>query len=243
MTTACPTPDSKTQAIEVRKKLDALRAPARREWSKTAIPTSMEVIGVKVPDMHPLSRDLAASLKRRDPTTILDTARHLIADGALETRQTAYQLLWVRRRQVFPLLGPPEILELGHGIDNWGSVDTFAALVAGPAWRDGRIPTSLVHSWAASPDRWWRRTALVCTVALNQKARGGTGDPTRTLALCRLLLEDRDDMVVKALSWALRELAKRDPTVVADFLAANDSALAPRVRREVRAKLETGRKP
>ncbi len=33
-------------------------------------------------------------------------------------------------------------------------------------------------------------------------------------AMCALLVTDRDDMVVKALSWALRDLAKRDPGAV-----------------------------
>ena len=49
-------------------------------------------------------------------------------------------------------------------------------------------------------------------------------------------------MVVKAMSWALRELAKRDPTAVRRFLAEHETALAARVSREVRNKLETGLK-
>ena len=54
--------------------------------------------------------------------------------------------------------------------------------------------------------------------------------------------ELRDDMVVKALSWALRELSKRDPAAAAAFIRKYDARLAARVRREVTAKLETGRK-
>ena len=49
-------------------------------------------------------------------------------------------------------------------------------------------------------------------------------------------------MVVKAMSWALRELAKRDPKAVADFIRDEDDRLAPRVRREVLNKLKTGLK-
>ncbi|HUS10646.1 MAG TPA: DNA alkylation repair protein, partial [Pyrinomonadaceae bacterium] len=64
--------------------------------------------------------------------------------------------------------------------------------------------------WARSKNRWLRRTALVSTVPLNNKARGGRGDSERTLMICEMLLDDRDDMVIKALSWALRELSKRD---------------------------------
>jgi len=57
-----------------------------------------------------------------------------------------------------------------------------------------------------------------------------------------MLVDDRDDMVVKALSWALRELAKRDEFSVWDFLAEHDAQLAPRILREVRNKLNTGLK-
>ena len=57
-----------------------------------------------------------------------------------------------------------------------------------------------------------------------------------------MLVHDRDDMVVKAMSWALRALAVRDPKAVERFLAQNREALAPRVLREVRNKLTTGLK-
>lgn len=64
----------------------------------------------------------------------------------------------------------------------------------------------------------------------------------RTLAVCELLLHDRDDMVTKALSWALRELIVHDRTAVEAFLAAHDDRLAAHVKREVRSKLSTGLK-
>jgi len=131
---------------------------------------------------------------------------------------------------------------LGAGIDSWGAVDSFACYLAGPAWREGQVPDSLLASWAHSKDRWWRRTAVVSTVALNNKARGGSGDVDRTLRICQLLVADRDPMVVKALSWALRELSKRDSAAVKKFLAENRSVVAPLVVREVNNKLKTGLK-
>jgi 3-methyladenine DNA glycosylase AlkD len=104
------------------------------------------------------------------------------------------------------------------------------------------VPNELIHDWAHSKDRWWRRAALVSTVALNVEARGGTGDVPRTLQVCRLLVGDRDDMVVKASSWALRALVEHDPKAVREFLAEHESILAARVKREVRNKLTTGLK-
>jgi 3-methyladenine DNA glycosylase AlkD len=49
-------------------------------------------------------------------------------------------------------------------------------------------------------------------------------------------------MVVKALSWALRELSKSDKPAVEKFMETYDLQLAGRVRREVYTKLQTGRK-
>ena len=60
--------------------------------------------------------------------------------------------------------------------------------------------------------------------------------------MCRLLIDDRDDMVVKAMSWALRALAVREPDTVRSFLSKNKKTLARRVVREVTNKLDTGRK-
>ena len=77
---------------------------------------------------------------------------------------------------------------------------------------------------------------------LNKKRAGSTGDAARTLALCERLADDRDDMVVKAVSWALRALSERDPDAVRAFLDAHEDVLAAPVRREVRHKLETGLK-
>src|SRR5690606_10410674 len=107
-------------------------------------------------------------------------------------------------------------------------------------WRAGQIEDDVVLGWAGSDDRWWRRAALVSTVPLNVRAQGGSGDAKRTLRICRRLVADRDPMVVKAMSWALRALAVPDPTAVSAFLERHGERLAPLVLREVRSKLETG---
>jgi 3-methyladenine DNA glycosylase AlkD len=168
-----------------------------------------------------------------------------IALGLLEAgpwgRLTAYELI-ASHPAAIATLTPEFVRRLGRGLSDWGSVDTFACYVAGPAWREGRLPTREVHAWLRSADRWQRRAAVVCTVALNVRARGGRGDTARTLAVCRRAVGDSDDMVVKALSWALRSLVEWDREAVAGFLDEHRDALAARVKREVTTKLRTGRK-
>lgn len=142
----------------------------------------------------------------------------------------------------FRAVGAPALRSLGRGIEGWGDVDAFARILAGPAWLRRQVPDALIHGWARSPDRWLRRAALVSTVALNQKSDGGAGDPRRTLRVCRGLVGDRDDMVEKAMSWALRQLSVTHPEEVRRFLDQHGQALAARVRREVDHKLRTGLK-
>lgn len=51
-----------------------------------------------------------------------------------------------------------------------------------------------------------------------------------------------DDMVVKGMSWALRELVVHAANAVISFLDEHEDVLAARVKREVRNKLATGLK-
>ena len=81
---------------------------------------------------------------------------------------------------------------------------------------------------------------MVSTVALNVRSHGRDGDVKRTLDVCRLLVDDQDDMVAKAMSWALRELVVHDADAVRRFLQEHEDVLAARVKREVGNKLKTG---
>jgi len=175
------------------------------------------------------------------PQVLLAVADAFLVAGSWRERLLGAELLVTRRDAVGRLSGRT-VERWSKGLADWGSIDMYGVTVAGVAWREGRVKDKQVMRWAHSSDRWRRRLALVATVPLNSRARGGSGDAARTLRVCSALVDDRDDMVVNALSWALRELSKTDPKSVADFMRKKESRLAPRVRREVTAKLETGRK-
>jgi len=191
------------------------------------------------PNVRAIRRKYSRQLKRADPKLMLDLARELVENYGY--RGVPYELIQ-SHKEAYQSLGEAELEELGRGIDSWWSVDSFARLLSGPAWRDRQVSDELIHKWAGSKDCWWRRAALVSTVALNVRSHGGTGDAPRTLEVCRLLVADHDDMVVKAMSWALRELVVHDPQAVREFLAEHEDLLAARVKREVRNKLTTGLK-
>ena len=193
------------------------------------------------PDLRGVRRDVSRELREAHPGLVLGLATRLVErDGAFD-RFFAYEIL-TSHPGALAAIRTPEVRRLGHGMDSWVDVDTFACYVAGTVWRERQIDDSEVAKWARSPDRWWRRASIVSTVPLNSRARGGSGDAVRTVAICGLAVDDRDPMVVKALSWALRELAKRVPDEAERFLDEHGERVAALVRREVRTKLRTGLK-
>jgi len=191
------------------------------------------------PNVRAIRRRYSAQLKDGDAEYVIAVAHALLRVQGL--RGVACELI-AGHAGAFQRMGAAELETLGQGINSWGSVDVFARILSGPAWLRGQVSDGLIACWARSPDRWWRRAALVSTVALNVRSHGGHGDVARTLAICRLLVADHDDMVVKAMSWALRELVVHDPEAVRTFLQEHENSLAARVKREVRNKLNTGLK-
>ncbi len=225
----------------VKKELEALVDRERKEWSKVYYPSSFRILGVKVPDQRKVRKELSRRLKGSDPQHVISITKQLVDTKIFECQQVAYEIL-EKNKKARDALTLQDLEDLRKGLDNWVSVDTYSGYLAGVAWREGTIPDELIEKWARSDDNWERRTAVVCTVALNQKARGGSGDPEKTLWVCEMVKSDKDDMVRKALSWALRELSKIDREAVVQFVDRHHEVLPKRVLREVKRKLETGRK-
>lgn len=218
----------------------------RRTESKELSPLAKEIVA-RIAGAQNANTAAIRSIRREFSKRISDHAPPQVMSLALELLPNsippflAYELVQ-HHRDTFKSLNSKSLENLGRGIDSWWNVDAFASYLSGPAWREEQISDELIRGWARSKNRWWRRAAVVSTVPLNNKTRGGDGDAPRTLMICELLIEDRDDMVVKALSWALRELSKRDKQAVVKFLSKHRETLPPLVIREVENKLLTGLK-
>lgn len=183
------------------------------------------------PQLRELRKGWSAMLKGSSAAEVIALACVFHDRLPQETRWLAHELVRFHK-EAFAAIGTAQAERLAGGVSGWYAVDALGTILTGPAWAAGRIEDGLIDAWSRSEERWMRRLALVSTV----KA-GGTG---RTLAVCERLVTDRDDMVVKAMSWALRELSKKDRAAVEAFLAGQP--VAARVRREVTAKLSTGLK-
>ncbi len=198
------------------------------------------------PSIREVRRHWSKFSSNQSPHFVLGFVDHLLGldPGAAHfaaARIVAFEVL-AGHPAAFAKLNTRRITTMASRLSDWGSIDLFGVTVAGKAWREGILDDDSIRVWTQSSNRWMRRLVLVATVPLNSKARGGSGDVIRTLDICGRLISDRDDMVIKALSWALRELAKRDPASVEAFLTAESHHLPARVRREVMNKLTFGTK-
>ncbi|MEV0059075.1 DNA alkylation repair protein [Nocardia sp. NPDC050718] len=100
-------------------------------------------------------------------------------------------------------------------VNNWDLVDASAENIVGPWLLDK--DRGLLFDLARRDSLWERRVALLSTFAFIK-----AGDPSTTLELASELLDDRRDLIQKALGWMLREIGKRvDPAVLTGFLDAN----------------------
>lgn len=214
---------------------------ARRLATLGYYPTALENLGVGATHLRQVVRGVRREIKGAKAEQVVALAHAIVGTGTLEGRQAAYEIVNGHAGGI-EALSRRDVERLGKGMDNWASVDGFSCYVAGQAWRTGVISDADVVRWAGSKDRWWRRAAVVATVPLNAKSRGGTGDTRRTLEIVELVIADRDPMIVKAVSWALRTLIAHDRKAVEKFLTRRQAEIAPLVKREVTSKLTTGRK-
>jgi 3-methyladenine DNA glycosylase AlkD len=99
-------------------------------------------------------------------------------------------------------------------VNNWDLVDISAPHLLGHYLKDGGKDT--LTRLSASEGLWERRMAIMATFHFIK-----LGDFGETLRIARLLLEDPEDLIHKAVGWMLREVGRRDVTVAEAFLQAH----------------------
>jgi len=102
-------------------------------------------------------------------------------------------------------------LENRHRVNNWNLVDGSAPHIVGAHLL--QQDRSLLYELAQSRSLWDRRIAMLATFAFIR-----ANDFADTLKLTELLMTDEHDLMHKACGWMLREVGKRNQTVLESFL-------------------------
>lgn len=208
-----------TADLEAR--LAARARPERAAKEAAYLKSDLQHVGVPVPDVRRVVRDLARELGPLANGDLVALAAALWERPVHECRLAAVELLVLCAEQLRP--GDVVLLErLLREARTWALVDPLSAKVVGSLC--DRYPDDLdpvVRRWATDDDVWIRRSALLAHL---EALRVGRGEWQRFCDLADPLLEDREFFVRKALGWVLRDTGRRRPDLVADWLE-------PRVRR------------
>ena len=149
---------------------------------------------------------------------LLESPVHEVRAGALSIMNKAAMAKRTspdRRSELYELY-----LRRHDRINNWDLVDLACRYVVGVYLEDK--PREVLYRLAASTTIWERRTAIVSTWWFIR-----SGDLDDALALSKLLVNDSEDLIHKAVGWMLRYAGDKDPARLRDFLNAH-AATMPR---------------
>lgn len=96
-------------------------------------------------------------------------------------------------------------------VNNWDLVDSSAPYIVG-AWLMDK-DRSILYKLVKSDLLWERRIAMVTTLWFIRNDDFGD-----VIALAEQLLNDKHDLMHKAVGWCLREMGKKAPDLLEDFL-------------------------
>jgi 3-methyladenine DNA glycosylase AlkD len=221
--------DPRAFADATRTGLAAIADPACRAGQRLVAPGIGPTLGIRTPLLDALAAGLRREVRGIGPARLLVVAEALAGDEVRELRWLATHVLgWI-------VAADPErawqvIRRIGRDADDWITVDTLAGVTAAGILHEP-------YRWAEleqlvySRSRWERRLvgSTIATIPHGDHPSGHSASLiARGLDLVGQLIGDAEPEVQKALSWALRELAKVDPAPVAAFCRAQarDAAAA-----------------
>ena len=158
------------------------------------------------------TRELARTIhaQHKDDWSIDDAmalADVLIEDRHLEAKSVGIELVARYRRSFTPRLLPAwkRWLADNHSA-NWATTDALCGVLIGPLLVQHPAEAARLRAWPRHRNMWVRRASVVALIAL---ARQGVAlDLLYDNA--RRLHADQEDLIQKAVGWALREAGKTD---------------------------------
>ncbi len=163
-------------------------------------------LGVRVPDQ----RRIAKKYRNISLTDVLELLRSEIHEHRLTTLFILTEQFnkgdEEARRRIVDLY-----LSNTAYVNNWDLVDSSAHKILG-AWLVDK-QRDVLYNLARSESLWERRISIISTFAFIKR-----GDLVDALALAGALVDDGHDLIHKASGWVLREVGKKDQSVLEEFL-------------------------
>ncbi|HDK26944.1 MAG TPA: DNA alkylation repair protein [Candidatus Atribacteria bacterium] len=176
------------------------------------IPDTGKFYGVPLPILRIISAEIGKFIQKgaAKATTLLETIWN---EGSFESRQIAGKSL-----EKFGPKNPKICLDFISSIlpdlDNWANCDNLAMCGVEPiVYQSPELILPLSEKWIKDENKWIRRFGVV---SLRGYKKVQITD--KVFKILDLVMEDKDKDIKKAVSWVLREITKKNPDGVAEFL-------------------------
>jgi 3-methyladenine DNA glycosylase AlkD len=196
-------------------------------------------VGVRVPVLRQFEKSLFRGLKTADDYTSLIS----FTDEAFQQRIRELAVIGLEGLCRVKKFWTKELLNCAHRwvpqLSGWETTDFLGVTLLGNMILQDIIKADDLLEYRDYPSVWGQRILIVAMVL---PLRKGHGDVDRYLEILSWYKDSRRKMVIKAVSWALREGTKSHPDKIEAFIEKYQSDLHPLILREVRNKLQTGLK-
>lgn len=197
---------------EIKKSSDPERAKFMARYFKTGKGQYAEgdkFYGLTAPQIRAFAKKYEKIATIRDIEMLLETGWHEERVMALVMLVKMYQKAGSGEKKKIAYF----YLDHTDYINNWDLVDISAPKIIGNYLYENPVERKLLIDLAKSPNLWRRRIAVLSTMYFI-----GQGRFDETLMLAEMLLNDKHDLMHKAVGWALREVGKRDMKALTEFL-------------------------
>jgi 3-methyladenine DNA glycosylase AlkD len=220
--------------------IEQVADPAYQTVLERSASTRFRVYGVRVLQLRQIAKIWQTEHDQLEYEELIPLIEALWNGESREEQLLAIYML-ERFKRLLPNLTWSQIDGWKQKVDNWELCDALGTWVFGP-WIQSHLDEklSLLSELINKDNIWDRRLALVATIPINRNSQGAI--PDITLFLIDQVKGERDPMITKAISWVLRELARKHSTHVANYIQLNRNSLASHILREVDNKLRTGLK-
>ena len=225
--------DAKSAAADIERSLRNVGSPERAAAEKKYLRSDLIFLGASVPATRAVVRRFATEHPALRSAELQQLVRALWAEPVHERRMAAVELL-----QAFSRLLGPRDFRLIEGLirqaRTWALVDPLAAGVTGQLVIRFPEVEAALDRWATDGDFWLRRSALL---ALLKTLKEGASFE-RFGRYADAMLEEREFFIRKAIGWVLREMSKKRPDEVYEWIAPRAHRASGVTMREVVKYLE-----
>jgi 3-methyladenine DNA glycosylase AlkD len=186
----------------------------RAEGAKAYMKSGLRFHGVDAAQLRAECVAFCKAHLEMDRNELIAYATALFATDAFDLRSVAIALL-ERNWKLLQASDAPWLVELARAGACWAHVDFLATAVIDPLLERERSVATWARAWANDDSFWVRRVALLCQL---RPLRRGAGDFALFAHVAAPMLLEKEFFIRKAIGWVLREVSKKRPALVRDFV-------------------------